>query len=89
MGDPGLEAAVRARDLPAVVGHLADRFAMPDDHDEWVLDMLMDGLPGEVDDETRVEMREFIRENLDAAMDECREVQWRALSQGGDQTEGQ
>ena len=63
--DPELDAAVEARDIGAVVDRLADRWSMPGGRDEWVLDMLMDGVPAEVDVETRANVRDYLRDNWD------------------------
>jgi hypothetical protein len=63
--DPELDAAVEARDIDAVVDRLSERFAMPGGHDEWVLDMLMDGVPDDVDEEGRARIRAYLRDHLD------------------------
>lgn len=59
-----LAAAVEAKDIGAVVDHIAGRFAMPGGHDEWVLDMLMDGVPDDVDEEGRARIRGYLRDHL-------------------------
>lgn len=62
--DPELAAAVGARDIGAVVDRLGQRFAIPNGHDEWVLDTLMEGVPADVDDESRAAIREQLRDRL-------------------------
>lgn len=66
MNDPALQAAVDARDIDAVVDRLSQLLAMPPDHDEWVLDMLCDRIPADVDDDSRARIREQLRDHLPA-----------------------
>lgn len=64
MNDPELQAALEARDIGAVVDRLSDLLAPPSDHDGWVVDMLADGIPEDVDDESRARIREELRDRL-------------------------